>query len=416
MDIGRAGSSPLTFYRSAPVAPPSHSPRPATPATLVKKPYTRRRDDRSQQVRLAVQVGFSAIAIWVGIQFYMWVRFYETHGATTKVPRPPGVEAWLPIAALMNTKDLLLTGTVPELYPAGMFMLIAFLAISFLYRKAFCSWICPIGTLSEWLWQLGDSIFGRTFALPRWADIPLRSLKYILFGLFAYVVVTMPVPEIRAFLASPYGLVADVKMLNFFRFMGQTSAIVIGVLLLLSLVVKNVWCRYLCPYGAFTGLVALVSPTRIRRNADACIDCAKCARACPAGLPVDTAISIGSAECNACLTCVSVCPAAGALISPSGRRRDTPSSRPGRWQWPSPCSLSGLWCSRSRRGTGTRAFRMTSTASSSRTPPGTSTRDSTADPNPVRFAARPPRRRGGNAAHICHVCTSKLLCPPARHN
>ncbi len=313
MDIGRAGSSPLTFYRSAPVAPPSHSPRPATPATLVKKPYTRRRDDRSQQVRLAVQVGFSAIAIWVGIQFYMWVRFYETHGATTKVPRPPGVEAWLPIAALMNTKDLLLTGTVPELYPAGMFMLIAFLAISFLYRKAFCSWICPIGTLSEWLWQLGDSIFGRTFALPRWADIPLRSLKYILFGLFAYVVVTMPVPEIRAFLASPYGLVADVKMLNFFRFMGQTSAIVIGVLLLLSLVVKNVWCRYLCPYGAFTGLVALVSPTRIRRNADACIDCAKCARACPAGLPVDTAISIGSAECNACLTCVSVCPAAGAL-------------------------------------------------------------------------------------------------------
>jgi ferredoxin len=95
--------------------------------------------------------------------------------------------------------------------------------------------------------------------------------------------------------------------------MGQTSAIVVGILLILSVLVKNFWCRFLCPYGAMTGLVALVSPTRIRRNAEACIDCAKCAQACPAGLPVDTALSIRSAECNACMTCVSVCPAAGAL-------------------------------------------------------------------------------------------------------
>ena len=313
MDI-RDSSSPLTFYRSTPAAPVASSLHVSTPsAPKPKKPYTRRRGDLSQQVRLAVQLGFSAIAIWVGVQFYLWVRFYETHGSTMRVSRPPGVEAWLPIAALMNTKDFLLTGTVPELHPAGMFMLIAFLAISFLYRKAFCSWICPIGTLSEWLWQLGDAVFGRTFALPRWADIPLRSLKYILFGLFAYVVVTMPVPDIREFLASPYGLVADVKMLNFFRLMGQTSAVVVGALLILSVFVKNFWCRYLCPYGAMTGLVALVSPTRIRRNADACIDCAKCAHACPAGLPVDTALSIRSAECNACMSCVSVCPAAGAL-------------------------------------------------------------------------------------------------------
>lgn len=322
MDTTRDSSSPLTFYRTSPVAPAQTTRAEyVKPEPRVKKQYTRRRGDVSQQIRLAVQVGFSAIAIWVGVQFYLWVRYYESLGATLKVSRPPGVEAWLPIAALMNTKDFLLTREVPAMHPAGMFMLIAFLAISFLYRKAFCSWICPIGTLSEWLWQLGQSVFGRTFALPRWLDIPLRSLKYVLFGLFAYVVVTMPVPEIRAFLASPYGLVADVKMLNFFRLMGQTSAIVIAVLLVLSVFVKNFWCRFLCPYGAMTGLVALVSPTRIRRNPDACIDCAKCAVACPSGLPVDTALSIRSAECNACMTCVSVCPAAGALDLTIGLKR-----------------------------------------------------------------------------------------------
>ena len=299
------GSQPLTVYKSSPG----------------KKAFTRRRGDISQQIRLASQIAFGAIAILVGVQFVLWVRHFEHAGTTMKVARPDGVEAWLPIAALMNLKAFILTGQIPQIHAAGMFMLIAFLAISVLYRKAFCSWICPIGTISEWLWQTGHSWFRRSVTAPRWLDIPLRGLKYILLALFLYVVVTMPVPDIRAFLGSPYGMVADVKMLNFFREMGQTTAVVLAVLVAASLVVKNAWCRYLCPYGALMGLVALVSPTRIVRDADACIDCAKCAKACPAGLPVDTLASIHSAECTACMTCVAVCPAEGALDLTIGLRR-----------------------------------------------------------------------------------------------
>ena len=51
-----------------------------------------------------------------------------------------------------------------------------------------------------------------------------------------------------------FGLVADVKMLDFFRVMGRTTAIVLAVLVVTSLVVKHAWCRYLCPYGALMGL------------------------------------------------------------------------------------------------------------------------------------------------------------------
>jgi len=287
----------------------------------MKKPFTRRRGDTTQQVRLASQIAFGAIAIWVGVQFYFWVRFYETGGASMRVSRPDGVEAWLPIAAMMNLKTFLVTRQVPAAHAAGMFMLIAFLAISFLFRKAFCSWICPVGTISEWLWQTGRTLFRRTFAPPRWLDITLRGLKYILLGLFLYVVIAMPVLDIREFLTSPYGQVADVKMLNFFRLMGETTAIVLIVLVFGSLLIKNLWCRYLCPYGAMMGLVALASPTRIVRNANACIDCAKCAKVCPAGLPVDTLLSIRSAECTACMSCVAICPAAGALDLTIGLRR-----------------------------------------------------------------------------------------------
>jgi polyferredoxin len=307
--------SPLTFHRSA------REVAPAAPRHRVRKPFVRRRGDVSQQIRLAVQAAFGSIALVVGIQFYFWVRYYETAGATVRVSRPPGVEAWLPIAALMNTKAWLLIGEVPGIHPAGMFMFIAFVAIAWLGRKAFCSWVCPVGTISEQLWQFGASVAGRTFTLPRVVDIPLRSLKYILLALFAYVVVTMPVAEIRSFLSSPYGLVADVKMLDFFRRMGQTTAVALGVLIVSSIFVKNVWCRLFCPYGALLGLVALVSPTRIRRDPEACIDCAKCRVACPSHLPVDTARSIRSAECTACMACVSVCPAVGALDLTIGVKR-----------------------------------------------------------------------------------------------
>jgi polyferredoxin len=278
-----------------------------------RKRFTRRRGDSTQQIRFGVQVLFGLIALWVGVQFVLWVRYFDSGGATLKVERPDGVEAWLPIASLMNLKTFILTRTVPEMHAAGMFMLIAFISISWLYRKAFCSWICPVGTISEWLWQTGQIVFKRAFAPPRWLDVGLRSLKYILLALFLYVVIVMPVPEIRAFLGGPYGLVADVKMLNFFRHMGQATAVVLAVLVGLSLVVKNPWCRYLCPYGALMGIVALASPTRITRNADACIDCGKCARACPAALPVDVLQAVRSAECTACLSCVAICPAAGAL-------------------------------------------------------------------------------------------------------
>jgi polyferredoxin len=288
-----------------------------------KKPFVRAPPERSQRWRLGFQLAFLALNVVIGVQFWRFVRAFET-GAPATVARPPGVEGWLPIAALMNLKATVLTGELPWRFPAGMFLLVAFLAITLLFRKAFCSWLCPVGTVSEWLWKLGRLVLGRTFALPRWLDVPLRGVKYLLLGFFLWAVGTMSVEAIHAFLASPYGLVADVKMLNFFRHMGSTAAAIVGLLVLASVLVQNFWCRYACPYGALHGLVSWLSPVRIRRDPDACIDCAKCAKACPSRLPVDVKASIWSPECTGCLECVAVCPAKGALAMSATRRKALP--------------------------------------------------------------------------------------------
>lgn len=288
----------------------------ATPISFPKPKKTlarRLRPDRSQLVRHAVQWTFVALNLWLGAQFFLWARYFELGGNAAFVNRPSGVEGWLPIAGLMNFKLFLSTGEVPAIHPAAMFLFVAFLAMSVLVKKAFCSWLCPVGTLSENLHKLGRKIFGRNLRLPRSADIPLRGLKYLLLGFFLFVIVGMSTEVLIGFMQTPYGLIADVKMLNFFRDMGMTAAIVIGLLVLLSMLVEHFWCRYLCPYGALLGLTSLLSPVKIRRDADACIDCAKCAHACPSHLPVDQLVQIRSAECSACMACVAACPAENAL-------------------------------------------------------------------------------------------------------
>jgi polyferredoxin len=260
---------------------------------------------------------------WIGIQFFLWVRYFERGGSTLYVPRPAGIEGWLPIAGLMNFKYFLLTGRVPAIHPAAMVLFLAFLSMSLLLKKAFCAWLCPMGAFTELLWKLGRRIFGRNLRLPRWADLPLRGLKYLLFGFFIFAIGAMSAEALESFMYTPYGLVADVKMLIFFRDMGQTAAIVLAMLVLGSMLIQNFWCRYLCPYGALMGLVSLLSPVKIRRDTEACIDCSKCARACPAGLPVDRLMQIRSAECSACMVCVAACPAQNALQFSLPPRRAT---------------------------------------------------------------------------------------------
>ncbi len=284
----------------------------------------RARPDTTQRWRRAFQIAFLLLNVAIGIQFWLFVRFFESGGEGVQLPRPPGIEGWLPIAALMNLKATLLTGELPLWFPAGLFLLVAFLAITFVFRKAFCSWVCPVGTISEGLWKLGRRLFRRTFALPRWADWPLRALKYLLLAFFLWAVAGMSVEAIHAFLASPYGIVADVKMLNFFRTMGTTAAAVLGFLVVASVLVQNFWCRYLCPYGALHGLVAWLSPVRIRRDLETCIDCARCSKACPSRLAVDVRLSITSPECTGCLECVAACPVKGALAMSAARRRPLP--------------------------------------------------------------------------------------------
>jgi polyferredoxin len=306
-----------------------------TPAELSaakpKKPHVHRTSpDRWQRTRFIVQGLFVLLNVFLCVQFYFFVRYFETGATGPHVARPAGVDGWLPIAGLMNTRYWIATGHIPAIHPAAMVLFLIFVASSFLLKRAFCAWLCPVGTLSEYLWKLGHKLFGRNFVLPRWLDIPLRGIKYLLMGFFVFIVGGMSAAALQDFMVTPYGILADVKMLHFFVHMSTAALITVAVLILLSVVIKNFWCRYACPYGAVQSLAALFSPITIRRDAEACIECGKCSKACPQNLPVDRLIQVRSVECTACMECVSSCATQNALqFALPPRSAQTPAQR---WQ------------------------------------------------------------------------------------
>ena len=281
-----------------------------------------------QKLRFWAQLFSLALNIWIGVQFYLWVKYIQSGGVGSEIPRPPGVEGWLPIGSLVSMKFFVYTGTVHMVHPAGLIILFMILLSSFVFKKGFCSWVCPIGFISEMLGDISDKVFGRRLKPPRWLDYPLRSLKYLLLAFFVWAILIAMSPQaIERFLNTDYNVIADVLMLRFFTHLSMFALGVIAALFLLSLIVRGFWCRYLCPYGALLGIFSLISPTRIRRNAETCIDCAACAKVCPAFIKVDKIKEVVSDECSGCMACVDSCPIKQTLLIHPVRKKTAISSR-----------------------------------------------------------------------------------------
>ncbi|NOY76411.1 MAG: 4Fe-4S binding protein [Calditrichaeota bacterium] len=265
-----------------------------------------------QKLRLSVQIIFMLATLYTGWRFVEFVHYLRFGG--TPVTRPPGVEAFLPLSSLISLKYWILTGIYNSIHPAGLAIFIAILLMGILLKRSFCTWVCPIGFLSEYLWKTGRKLFGRNVMLPKILDYPLRSIKYLLLIFFAWgILVKMSVFVLRSFIYSPYNKIADIKMLMFFEHLSSFSFWVLVGLVVLSIPIKNFWCRYLCPYGALLGFLSLFSPVRITRNPETCIDCGLCTEACPANIQVHRLKRVRSDECTTCLRCTAVCPVENTL-------------------------------------------------------------------------------------------------------
>ena len=195
--------------------------------------------------------------------------------------------------------------------------LIFFSAI--LFGPVFCGWICPLGSIQEWIGKLGKKLFPQkyNYFIPLKADRVMRYFRIIV--LIWVVYITAKSGQLMFSNIDPYQALfkfwtEDVTIL---------SLIILGVTLVSSLFVSRPWCRYLCPYGALLGFFNKIRIFKITRNANTCINCGECDQACPMRITVSDNEKVTSLQCISCYECTSQrnCPIADTVNMQVGLNR-----------------------------------------------------------------------------------------------
>ena len=227
------------------------------------------------------------------------------------------LHAICPFGGVVTLHQFITTGTLirkvrqSSLVLSGLVMLLAVL-----FGPVFCGWVCPLGTVQEWVGKLGKKLLGNRYNhfIPRKLDNVLRYLRY---GMLGWVVYMSAVSGTLIFLSiDPY-----YALFNFWTGeVAVTGLLVLGVTLLGSLVVERPWCKYACPYGALLGITNLFRVFKIRRVESSCISCDLCSKECPMNIEVSKVKVVRDHQCISCLECTSeaVCPVADTVEFSAG--------------------------------------------------------------------------------------------------
>lgn len=264
------------------------------------------------------------------IALMMYIRFwsYVQTGGEAPVFRPNVADAFLPLGGLAGLKTWIATGYFDPTHPAAIVIVVAIVVTAWLFRRAPCSWLCPIGFVSEHLGNLGRRLFGRNVKISRWLDVGLLGVKYVGTFIFLWWLLSAPVGSLRAMMGTPYFAVADMKLFDVYSESGVGIIAIAGALLLVSIPVRSAWCRYLCPYGALQGMFGVLSPIVLMKRDSTCTRCRRCDSVCPNGVEISSSVgTVVSAECMGCTGCVSTCPRPGTLsMRIAGRKHLEPTA------------------------------------------------------------------------------------------
>lgn len=254
--------------------------------------------------------------IWLSVAAYL----HQTLGGGVA----PSIHALCPFGGLESLYTFFGSGTfIAKIFSGTLILFAITLVLAIVFRRSFCGLLCPFGALQEFFAKLGKKIFGKRFEIPKNIDKPLRFLKYII--LFITVFYAWKTAGLWMAPYDPWSTYAHLpEGLSSVWAESAAGLIILVVTIIGSLLYDRFFCKYLCPMGALYGIIGKISPYRVVRNEDKCINCGLCTKNCPVNIDVQHTKEVKTAECLSCQTCVLNCPKVGALEMKAGKNTVNP--------------------------------------------------------------------------------------------
>jgi len=249
-------------------------------------------------VRTIIQILFLVATLLIGLRHIMPGESAKG-GAFDAFCPLGGIETLLPYLATGQT--LLTTNLL------NYAILMGVLGVSLLAGRAFCGWMCPIGTLQDFLADLTARLFknqkGKNginfpFQISSSNDTWLKSLKYLILGIILLASIWAVYP--------PLWEICPARALFSFQLTTPLLWSVLIVFVITSMLNKRFWCKYLCPLGAVLAPFNKISPLRLVNNQHSCTSCGLCDSTCPMEIQ-NVPENLRSAECIQCLECQEMC-------------------------------------------------------------------------------------------------------------
>ena len=169
------------------------------------------------------------------------------------------------------------------------FFAIFTLVTTILWGRLYCGRVCAFGAMTQLLDKIVPSKL--RFEVPRRIDERASYVKYGLLGVTVlYFLITKDISIYRY--VEPFWM--------FSRQASTAMWIGLAVLLVATVFVRNLYCRFLCPVGAFLGLLSNLTVFRIKRWSE-CNTCKICEKKCEWG--AIRGPKIIASECVRCDDC-----------------------------------------------------------------------------------------------------------------
>jgi ferredoxin-type protein NapH len=210
---------------------------------------------------------------------------------------------------------------------------ITFILLFLVINKAWCGYVCPLGTIQDWITKL-RSFFGVKFS--RYDELSFKRLKIIKFVLLILLVL-MPLgmsnsllglPLFSHDLSAPFCQICPGRVITPL-FIGDTSQLIVdftnpttmimstlGILVLALFFVgsffkKRFFC-FFCPMSALHSLFSRIAFLRLNKKGENCTRCGNCYRVCDVGIKaiaddLEHTYMVKD-DCMLCLKCVEACP------------------------------------------------------------------------------------------------------------